>query len=165
TYYMQLMYEAGLKQWSDAIGVHVNITNNPPDDWVGKCTKNCDKGFKDHPSFFFKRFTQIQEKKVAADDAAKPIWLTEFGWPSIENVMPAPVKGWEYAAHNSEADQATYLTRAFEMLKTDYTYVKGAFVWNLNYNLGPDQEVTAWAIVRPDWTQRPAYKALAAMKK
>ncbi|MBI4300488.1 MAG: cellulase family glycosylhydrolase [Chloroflexi bacterium] len=164
-YYVQLMYEAGLKQWSDVIGVHANITNNPPDDWVGQCSKNCDKGFKGHPSFYFKRFTQIQEKMAAFGDAGKPIWFTEFGWPSIENVALAPAPGWEYAGHNSEADQAAYLTRAFEMVKTSYPYVKGAFVWNLNYNLAPTDEITAWSVLRPDWSQRPSYQALAAMPK
>jgi hypothetical protein len=37
------------------------------------------------------------------------------------------------------------------------------FIWNLNF-LTPDFAKSAFAILRPDWTPRPAYCEIAAMR-
>ncbi|NTU65221.1 MAG: hypothetical protein HGB05_17925 [Chloroflexi bacterium] len=45
----------------------------------------------------------------------KPLWVTEFGWPSIEKFGEMDTAGWDYARDVTEADQAAYLRRALEL--------------------------------------------------
>ncbi len=161
--FMEQMYQAGLKNYSDVIGVHANVAgNNPPDDVPDTADTNTRRW---HWSFFWKRFTQHYEVMSRYGDSGKQIWFTEFGWASIENVAPSPQPGYEYAAQISEAAHAQYLRRAFELAQTQYPYIGVMTVWNLNYNGGPNDEKSAWSVLRGDWAPRPAYNALATMPK
>lgn len=161
--FMEQMYQAGLKNYADVIGVHANVAaNNPPD---AIPSEPCCSGRKWHRSFFFLRFTQLHDVMARYGDANKQIWFTEFGWASIQNVATSPQPGYEYAAEISEAAHAQYLSRSFQLVKERYPYVGVMMVWNLNYNLGPNDEKSAWSVLRQDWSQRPAYNALATMSK
>ena len=158
--YLRMMYQAGLKDYSDAIGVHPSGYNNPPDAaWRTYADPTAGFGAKGHRSWFFLETTDgYREVMVEFGDAGKPLWLTEFGWASDPN----PPAGYEYARDNTEAEQAAWLRKAFEVAQAK-GYVGAAFVWNLNF-LTPDFAKSAFAILRPDWTPRPAYCALAAMR-
>src|SRR5205085_11037891 len=72
--YLALMYQAGLKDVSDAIGVHPSGYNNPPDDWIDRHTVSS-TGYKNHPSFYFRRYEQARQVMVQYGDAAKPMWF------------------------------------------------------------------------------------------
>jgi hypothetical protein len=159
--FMEQMFQAGLNQYADVIGVHANVAaNNPPDDVC--CGP---EGRQGHWSFFWKRFTQHYDIMQRYGAGNKQIWFTEFGWASIQNVASVPQPGYEYAAEISEADQAAYLVRAYELARTQYSYLGVMMVWNLNYNGGPGDEKSAWSVLRADWSHRPAYDSLAAMPR
>lgn len=161
--YLRLMYEAGLATYSDAIGAHPSGFNNPPDDDMDHHTVSS-TAFKNHSSFYFRRFEQYYEVMKEFGDRNKQLWFTEFGWASAR---PAP-PGYEYAADNSEEDQARYLVRAFEIAK-EKGYVGPVFLWNLNFApIEPPADPVAKAafgILRRDWSLRPAYEALKQMPK
>ncbi|HZY40395.1 MAG TPA: hypothetical protein VFF59_00185, partial [Anaerolineae bacterium] len=91
----------------------------------------------------------------------KPIWVTEFGWPSIERFGKVDTSGWEYARDVTEADQAAYLLRAIE-LRRDRSWLGPLIIWNLNIAplLGADRSESAYGLIRPDGSQRPAYRQL-----
>jgi len=99
-------------------------------------------------------------------DGNKRLWATEWGWASIQNIASAPVPGWDYSADNTEAEQADFLVKAFQMAR-DSGYMGVMFIWNLNYApvCGANCEQAHFGIVRPDWSHRPAYDALANMPK
>jgi GH35 family endo-1,4-beta-xylanase len=162
-HYLEMMYEAGVQDFSDAVAAHPSGYNNPPDDTLENHSVES-TGFKDHPSFYFRRFEQYREVMERFDDGDKEIWFTEFGWAS----SPDPAPGYEYAADNTEQDQAQYLVRAFEIAQ-ERGYVGVMFIWNLNY--APVAEADdpfakgAFSIIRPDWTRRPAYRAVKQMSK
>lgn len=161
--YMREMYQAGLKNWCDVIGAHANVaSDNAPDEWISTDDTTTRKW---HGSFFFLRFRELYGVMQEYGDGGKQIWFTEFGWASIENVAETPAPGYEYAAQVSEQEHATYLTRAFELVKQSYPYIGVMFVWNLNYNGAPGDEKSAWSVLYQDWNPRPAYHALAAMPK
>lgn len=161
--YLEMMYQAGLKDHCDAVGAHPSGYNNPPDDTPTNKTV-ASPAFKGHWSFYYRRFEQYREVMERYGDGDKQLWFTEFGWASSPNPQPA----YAYASDNSEADQASYLVRAFEIAK-EKGYVGVMFVWNLNYapTAEPDDRFAkrAFSILRPDWSHRPAYPALKQMQK
>jgi hypothetical protein len=161
--YLQQMYAAGLKDVSDAIGLHPSGYNNPPDDTPSQKTVNTTT-FKGHGSFYFRRFEEAYDIMVANGDGNKRLWFTEFGWASSPNPYPE----YAYARDNSEADQAKYIVRAYEIGKASGK-VGVMFLWNLNFAPGAESNdryaKEAFGILKRDWSPRQAYAALTAMPK
>ncbi len=152
--YLERMYQAGLRSYADAIGIHPSGYGNPPDARVQDAqagTYGRPSHF-DHASFYFRNvMEQYRNIMVKYGDGNKRLWPTEFGWASSGN----PVAGYEYAAYNSEQDQAAYIVRAYEMMR-NWGWVGVPFLWNLNYNVThPGDEKAAFGI-----QGRPAYEAL-----
>lgn len=161
--YLQQMYDAGLKNNSDAVGEHPSGYNNPPDD-DPMHNSTTTTSFKGHHSFYFSSFRQYRDIMVTNGDSDKKLWFTEVGWASSQNPFPE----FAYAKDTTDQQQARYLARAFEIGKSA-GYVSAMFVFNLNYAATSDQADRfgnrAFAILNPDGTPRPAYVELAAMPK
>jgi hypothetical protein len=134
TTYLEQMYKAGLKNYSDAIGAHPSGFGNPPDvrfqDWqAGNYSR---PSHVSDPSFYFRNtMEQYRNIMVKYGDGGKRIWPTEFGWASTGSPWP----GYEYAAYNSEQQQGEYIVRAYEIMRS-WGWVGVAFLWQLNYNNG-----------------------------
>lgn len=165
--YLEQMYQAGMARYCDAVGAHPSGYNNPPDaDWRSysdPATPNC----KGHPSWFFRgTMESYRNIMVKYGDSNKRIWVTEFGWATVEGLGVGPAAGYGYAADNSEAEQAQFIVRAYQMGKS-WGWVGPMFLWNLNFApvSGRQDEKAAFGIVRHDWSQRPAYAALRDMAK
>jgi hypothetical protein len=154
TTYLEQMYQAGLKRYSDAIGAHPSGYGNPPDVRVQDYQAgNYSRPSHVNDSSFYFRNTMEQYRNIMIKygDGGKRIWPTEFGWASSSS----PVAGYEYAAYNTERDQAAYIARAFDMMR-QWGFVGVAFLWNLNYNVTqPGSELAAFGVMG-----RPAYDAL-----
>ena len=156
----------------EALGVHPNGGANAPDDWVGSAHNSnakCGGGWSTHPSFFFDRYKELYNLMAARGHPEKTVWFTEFGWATIGGPggPAAPARGYEYAACNSEADQATFLARAFAKVRAESSYVTHMIMWNLNFQqvVPNTDEKWAFGILRPDLSPRPAYDAIRAMPK
>lgn len=143
----------------DVLGMHVNATNHGPDKMVPDNPGEGD--WADDPSFYFRRAEQLREVMAARGDN-RPVWITEFGWTTANQ---AP--GYEYGADVSEQDQADYLVGAFQWASENWPWVRGMFVWNLNYAVitPPEDEKFPWGVLNADWSPRPAYEALREMPK
>ncbi|MBI3966114.1 MAG: hypothetical protein HY329_10810 [Chloroflexi bacterium] len=159
--FLQQMYAAGVKNYSDAIGAHPGGYNNPPDDWLDRKTVSS-TSFKGHPSLYFRRIEQYRQVMQRNGDADKKVWITEFGY-STRNKAP----GYEYGDDVTPQLQAEWLTRAFQKARTEYPWVGAMFIWNLNFaTIVPDtDEKWSFGILNPDFTPRPAYTALRNMPK
>ncbi len=160
-------YQGGvILDYFDVLGAHVGGTNNPTDTlWPDNPGPD---GWTNHTSHYFRHVERIRSVMESHGAAGKQIWLTEFGWASVENVCSRAAPGYEYAYQNSEQDQANYLVRAFEKARQEYQPWMGAmFVWNLNFPtvFSPSDEKSAFGVIRPDGRFRPAYTALANMPK
>jgi hypothetical protein len=161
--YLQQMYgyqDGVFKDVCDGVGAHAGGFNNPPDDTPAR--KNVrSTNFKGNMSFYFRRLEQLREIMVLGGDSAKKIWVTEFGWSTANRA-----RGYEYGNDNTEADQAAYLVRAFEIAR-EWGWVDGMFVWNLNFQqvVPASDEKFPFGIVRPDGSPRPAFTALKLMPK
>ncbi len=164
--FLNQMYDAGLRSFSDAIGAHPSGFNMPPDaDW--QTYNDPTAGFRGpsdnhHPSWSFRATMEgYRNIMVARGDAEKTIWPTEFGWASSQS----PVFGYEFAGDNTLQEQAEYTVQAYQMMKA-WGWVGTAFLWNLNFKIvAPGSEQGQWGILNTDWSPLPVYNALAAMPK
>ena len=161
--YLRGMYEAGIAQWVDAIGAHpYGFANPPQESWQDPA--RIATSHNDHPSFFFRdTLEDYRAIMIAYGDSERSIWVTEFGWASIERMGRMDTTGWEYAREVSEAQQATYTLEAFRMGE-ERPWVGPMFLWNLNLATiwGPGNPTSAYSLLRPDRSHRPAYVALRA---
>jgi LysM repeat protein len=169
--YLEQMYQAGLKNYCDAVGVHPSGYNVPPDaDWrTWSDPTAIFRGPSDnhHHSWVFRGTMEgARNIMVRYGDSAKKLWPTEFGWASVEGLGVSPKPGYEYAADNTQLEQARYIVRAFEMGKS-WGWVGPMFLWNLNFGavFGPSDEKAAFSILYPNWSPRPAHAAVHDMPK
>ncbi len=162
--YFRQMYAAGAKPYFDAVAAHPSGFNNPPDDYDNS---GAAANFKGHRSFYYRNFENYRQVMVDNGDGDKQIWFTEFGWAVAQGVAP-PVDRYAYSIQNTEQQQATWLVRTFQIAR-ERGYIGPMFVWNLNFANSGDaadsEALRAFSVLRPDWSARPAYGALAAMSK
>ncbi len=178
--YLRAFYEyqggAG-RDFFDVLGAHPGSAANPPDtkfpdqpgsgDCPPKFASQQGSCWKDAPDFYFRRIEDQRAVMEEYGDAAKQVWLTEFGWDSCVG-LPAP-NGYEYCALTNETQQAEYLARAVTIARESWPWLGALFVWNLNYaatpNIATTDEKYAWSVLRGDWSNRPAFEALKALRK
>lgn len=164
--FLKGMIEAGVADHVDAIGAHPYGYGNPPEESVHDET-HAASSHNDHPTFFF-RDTLEDYRRIMSEHGLEdtPVWVTEFGWPSPQGIGEMDLTGWEYGRDVSEADQAAYVVRAFRM-GDERSWVGPMFLWNLNLAViwGPDNAFSAYSLLRPDGSLRPAYVALRAAER
>ncbi len=150
-----------IKSYFDNLGAHPGSNNNPPDT-MWPSNPGPGPGWQNDPSFYFRRIEQLRQVMIDNGDAAKQIWLTEFGWTTVNQ---AP--GYEYGAQVSDQDQANYLVRAFQIARDEWPWIGVMEVWNLNYSVisSPSDEKYPWSVINPDWSPRPSFTALKEMPK
>ncbi len=81
--YLRAMIAAGVADYVDAIGAHPYGAGNPPDERAADAA-HVRSGFNNHPSFFFLDTLEDYHAILVESNIDKPIWVTEFGWPSID---------------------------------------------------------------------------------
>ncbi len=158
-------YNGGeVKGYFDVLAAHTAGTLNPPNLlWPDRPAPADSPGWRDHPTHYFAHVENIHRTMAEYGDGDKQIWLTEFGWASLEGIAETAAPGYEYAYYVSAGAQADYLAWAMYIGKTEYQPWLGAmFVWNLNYstfNPGTDEK-SPFSLLRPDWGTRPSYRAV-----
>jgi hypothetical protein len=159
TIYLQWTYDAGAKPCFDVLGAHGAGYKAPP--WASPEEVATNQVYGRHPSFAFRRVEQLRDIMVRNGDAAKKVWIVEFGWTS-DPVNPS------YAWHRvSEEEKARYVVEAFRWANHNWKdWIGVMLVWNIaSPGWSPEDERYWWAITNPDGTNRPAYEALAAARR
>jgi hypothetical protein len=147
----------------DVLSAHPSGFSNPPDCTPATPECSLSGAWNTDDSFFaFTRVSQYHDIMVQNNDAAKPIWLTEFGYCS----NPSPPPGYEYCKYVTEEQQGQFLQEAFQMARNT-PYIGAMFQWNLNFQMSVPQTDEKWgfSIVRADYSGRPAYGRLLGMPK
>jgi hypothetical protein len=155
--FLREMIAAGVGEAVGAIGVHPYGAANPPDERAADDV-HLRSSYNSHPSFFFLDTLEDYHAILREANIEKPLWVTEFGWPSIENFGEVDTSGWDYARDVTESDQAAYLLRALQ-LRRERPWVGPLIIWNLNMAplFGAERSESAlW--LRPDGSKRPAYQ-------
>ncbi|MBK7781390.1 MAG: LysM peptidoglycan-binding domain-containing protein [Ardenticatenia bacterium] len=164
--YLSQMMATGSGGCANGIGAHPSGYNNPATVQAG-WNNPAEPQFKGHRSFFFRSTLEAYRGVMNRyGQGAKKLWVTEFGWASVDNLGTGPAGGYEYAAQNTEGEQAQYLRDAFNLARS-WGWVGPMFVWNLNFApvAGNGDEKAAFGLVRGDWSERPAFQALRDMPK
>jgi hypothetical protein len=118
--------------------------------------------------YTFLGYRTVHDVMAANGDAAKPIWMSELGW-STTNGGPTSCTRGEWAGKKpsgvNEADQATFLTKAYECLAND-PYVQKADWFTLVDAAGNGvDELNHYGLLRANHSAKPAlaaFKAVAA---
>ena len=145
--YLKWMYAAGARGKFDALGAHANTQAPEVIVPLGSL-----KDFP-HPSFYFRRIEQLRQVMVDNGDAAKQVWLVEWGWTS-DSVHPA--YKWFAVSEEKKADN---IVAAFNYARTNWNPWIGVMsLWTLpDPNWDTSREEYWWAITNPDGTPRTAY--------
>lgn len=159
--YFRQMLQAGMANVVDGIGVHPYGWANSPDSSATDPGTSA-PSHNNHPSFFFADTLRDYRAILAEFGSDQPLWITEFGWATFENVAPAPPAGGEFMAYVNEWQQAAYIVRAIDLAQQ--WHAAPLILWNLNFGplLGSDYLETGYSILHPDGTPRPAYLLLQA---
>lgn len=165
--YLRAMYAAGAKSAFDILAAHPYGFANAPDDGRGA-----------HDGLNYARLQDLRDIMIENGDAAKPVWITEFGYATTA-AGPLQV---------TEDQQAQYLTRAYQIASQKWDWVRLFTVWNLpggtsgeaasppSPNLNPTTtsggagsisaaDQAAFGLARRDGSLKPAYAALENMPK
>jgi hypothetical protein len=156
--YLNGLYAAGVKSFSDAIGAHPSGYNVPA--LCNDLDPNCNRPGvtftapfvnRHHSWSFLSTMIEYRKVMVANGDGGKQIWATEFGWPVGTGGGNHPA-----GADNSATDVATWFPQAYQWAKQQ-GYVGVLFAFSLDYDRG---ETDAFRILG-----RPAFGALQGMPK
>ncbi len=140
--FLRALYAAGARGAFDILAAHPYGFTNAPDDPRGA-----------HDGLNFLRLLDLRDIMVANGDAAKPVWVTEFGYTTD----PAA------SARVSDDQQAQFLPRAYEIAREQMPFVEMFTVWNLAR--GDASAQAGYSLMRVDGSQKPAYAAVRAMQK
>lgn len=161
--FLEQMYQAGLKNYSDAIGAHPSGYNVPAlcNDLDPACNRpeaSFQAPFQNrhHSWGFLATMTTYRNIMVKYGDAGKQVWPTEFGWP-VGNGGTACGGPCHPAGVDNTADQAAGWYRDAYQWSKQAGWVGVMTAWQLDFDRG---ELDAFRILG-----RPAYDALAAMPK
>jgi hypothetical protein len=149
--YLQWMYEKGLAQWSDGVGLIANGFGIPPE------TPLMSDPSRPHPSFYFRRIEQMREIMVANGDAGKQVWIMEHGYTTDKT---NPTYSW--AAVPDEQTKGEYIVRALQYARQNWApWVAEITIWTLaDPEWSQANEQYWWAVTEPDGTPRPSYAVI-----
>lgn len=148
--YLEWMYRAGAAPYFDILSTMLYGLGQSPEERR-----------TDLKRLNFSRPILLRQVMEKNGDAHKPIWISEYAWISL----PPDFKGdpgrniWGESV--DEETQARYLVEGYERAQKEWPWMGVMNVW---YFREPDPDpldpADYFAIVRPDFTPRPAYEAL-----
>lgn len=162
--FLQRMYDNGIADVSDGIGVHPFGWANPPD---ARC---CDQptGVEthyEHPTFYFLNTVEAYRSiMVQNGDSTTSLWITRFSWGTSEDTT-SPIRDNVFVTYTSLSEQALYIPRAFE-LGRELGFVGPMFVSSLNGCERPTEglvdplEYCYYSLIGPNSTQRPSFNTV-----
>lgn len=159
--YLRQMYEAGLANYADAVGIHPYSWANPPwarccGDWGGSPSHT------NHPSFFFLgTIEDYRSIQAEFNDLGRPLWATEFGWGTMDKLNRATPADAPFFDYLNEDLQAQYILQAYEMAQ-QWDFMGPMFLWNFNVAALPglDDNQSGYSILRADNNPRRAFEVL-----
>lgn len=164
TYFRQ-MYEAGVAQYADAIGIHPYSWANAP--WLRCCSESNVPSHNNHPTFYF--LDTIEDyRAIQAEfgDLGRPLWATEFGWGTMDKLnreVPPDAPFYSYVDENLQGE---YILGAYRMAQ-QWDFMGPMFLWNFNIAAmaGFDDSQSGYSILRADDQPRRAFEMLRNVPK
>lgn len=166
--FMRQMFAAGLGNYPGVVvGIHPYSWGNAAD--AHCCNPVEGRGWDENERFFF--LDNINAYRRIIVEAGYPnmhMWITEFGWPTYDGFNAPPPDGDAFFNYVTEATQASYTLRAFDIVQNsgNYEFIDVMILWNLNFGTIPDavsvhrDERAGYSLMRPDGSYRPLYEQL-----
>ncbi len=111
------------------------------------------------------RIVLLREVMERNGDAGTAIWVTEFGWNTAPEHIPAE-RRYTWGAPVSEETRGRYLVGHMERARAEWPWIGVMNVWMLRYGgyaePDPEDPTPYFALVTRDWQPLPAFEALAA---
>ncbi len=145
--FLKGMYAAGAAGAFDVLAAHPYAFAQSPD-----APREANSGLT------FERIQDWRDIMTANSDANKPIWITEFGYPTEQPPQDAD-------RVVTEAQQADYIARAYDKARDELPWVDLFTVWNIVKTVPPTDEQAGYTLVRPDGSTKPAYEAVRQLQK
>ncbi len=145
--FLREMYAAGAKDAFDILAAHPYAFAQSPDTPHGS-----------NEGLNFARIKDLYDIMVENGDAQKPIWITEFGYPTEQP------SGYENRVV-TESLQAEYIARAYDKTRDELPFVQAFTVWNIVRNLPPSDEQSGYSLVRSDGSMKPAFDTVKNLEK
>jgi hypothetical protein len=155
------IYANGGRGYFDAVGVHTDfacLVEDPgayyrdPNGWLGRYT--------------FTGYRELHYVMASHGDGHKGIWMTELGWNTSTSAPGSCSRGLHAhmkAAGVTEAQQATFLTRAYQCLAAD-PYLQVAIWFSLQDVDNSSEDDHRLGLIRHDGSHKPAYAAFSALQ-
>ena len=170
--FMDQLIAAGMLEWADCIGAHHNGYNISPDYRFNEIPNDPSAVFSGpfdnpHHSWSFRSTLEGYINRVRAVDADAKLCVTEFGWPSAEDLGGAR-QGFEFALDNTLDEQAEWIPKAMGNME-EWGFVWLAMIWNFNY--GPQagyaisNDNVPYSLIGPGFTFRPAYDSIRTWQR
>lgn len=170
--YMDQLIAAGMLNWADCVGAHHNGYNIGPDYRYNEIPDDPNASFRGpfdnpHHSWSFRSTLEGYANRVRAAGKDTKLCVTEFGWPSAED-LEGVREGFDFAYDNTLEEQAEWIPQALSNM-ADWDFVWLAFIWNFNY--GPqagwavDNDNVPYSLIGPGFNFRPAYDAIRAWQR
>lgn len=109
------------------------------------------------------RLQLARDIMVRNGDAAKPIWVSEYGWLALPPNWRGRPSTWGPSV--SEDVQAQYLVAGLDRMRAEWPWVGAVFVWAFRWvepaSAQPDDPARYFEVVDHDFTPRPAFVALS----
>lgn len=162
--YLQALYDLGIGRVSDGIGVHALGFANPPDSRCCEPAEGVSTHFESR-SFYFRDTIEDYQAIAQANDDARPLWVTKFGWGTADG-SPEPSADFVYMTYTDPLEQAQYIPDGFAVGQS-LGYVGPMFLYNLNGCSLPDgrAEPCYFSLTGADGTPRAAFNALRALPR
>ena len=146
--FIEATYRAGVKGYFDVMATHPYSCAFGPNTSYKYANGRINKDF-------FRAYREVRRSMANYGDK-KPIWFTEFGWSTTTRDCGV-----------SEADQAKYLRRAFQIAAA-HSYLKVGFWYNLrnNYWRNDADDIEArFGLMKTNFSYKPAYHAFRQVRK
>ena len=146
------LYESGAQPYFDILSVmDYGLGDSPEDRRVGPERTN------------FSRLLLVRELMERYGDAAKPVWISEYGWVALPDEWPGD-RSTTWGVAVDEETQARWTIEGIERMRTEWPWVGAVFIWAFRWVEPTTDPVVVPAryfeVVDHDFTPRPVYLAL-----
>ncbi len=111
------------------------------------------------------RVVLLHEVMERNGDAGKPVWVTEFGWNSAPESIPAERRA-TWGQPVTEQQKGEYLAGQIERARQEWPWMGAMNVWMLRYGgyaePDPADPTPYFALVSRDWQPLASYQILRA---
>ena len=145
--FLEQMYQAGAGEFFDILSSNAFGLDRPPDDPPDPNILN------------FRRVELQREIMERYGDAAKPVWINEYGWNAAPVSFPEEHLTWKRV---TETQQAEYTVQGITWARAHWPWLGVVNIWYFRQvgDIPPDRPAYYFALVDPEFNPRPVYEAI-----